>query len=192
MNIPLRPLALAALSALAFVSAACGGDEGGGEAVETSTTSSAPEAAEEVSLKAELSGKEEVPDPGVTDGTGLAEINITGDELCYKLNATMGEAPTLAHIHTGKAGVAGDVLVNLMPTFNQGESGFTAESCLKPDAAALAAIAEDPSGFYVNIHTAEHPKGAMRGQLGTGEGGEMGGGGTEGGGTDGEGESDGY
>ncbi|MGH9006069.1 MAG: CHRD domain-containing protein, partial [Acidimicrobiia bacterium] len=183
MTIPLRSLALAVLSTLAIVPAACGDEEGGGEAVETSTTTSAPEAAEEVTLAANLSGKEEVPDAGVTDGSGVAEVKIAGDELCYKLNATMGEKPTLAHIHTGAAGVAGDVLVNLMPTFAEGESGFTAESCLKPDAAALASIQADPAGFYVNVHSAEHPKGAMRGQLAAGSGGGGTGGGTSGGST---------
>ena len=176
MTTPLRPLALAALSALVLVSGACGDEEGGdGEAIETSTTTAPPESAT-VTLNATLSGEEEVPEKGVTDGTGLAEITIDGAELCYKLAATMGEKPTVAHIHTGKAGVAGDVLVDLKPTFTEEESAFAAESCITPDAAALAAIQEGPSGFYVNIHTAEHPKGALRGQLAEG---------TEGGGTTG-------
>ena len=153
--------------ALAFVSAACGDDEeGGGEAVETTTTTSAPEASEPtaVALKAGLSGKDEVPGPGVTDGTGVAEITITGEELCYKLAATMGEMPTAAHIHQGAKGAAGDVFINLMPTFTKGESAFTAESCIS-DVTKVAAVSASPDGFYVNIHTAEHPNGALRGQL---------------------------
>ncbi|HEY3240409.1 MAG TPA: CHRD domain-containing protein [Acidimicrobiia bacterium] len=164
MNNPLRLFALGAFGAVVLVSAACGDDSGGGEAVETSTTTSAP-ASTEVGLVAEMSGKDEVPGPGVTDGTGLAEVRITGEELCYKLNATMGEMPTAAHIHQGAKGAAGGVVVNLMPTFTKGESAFTAESCIKPDAAQAAAISASPDGFYVNIHTAEHPNGAMRGQL---------------------------
>lgn len=164
MTIPLRSIALSVLGALALVPVACGDDGGDGGAVETSTTASAPAAAE-ISLTAQLSGKEEVPGPGVTDGTGLAEVKIAAGELCYKLNATMGEAPTVAHIHTGASGAAGPVAVNLMPTFTKGESAFTAESCIKPDAAALTPIGENPAGYYVNIHTAEHPNGAMRGQL---------------------------
>jgi hypothetical protein len=166
VSIPLRPLALAVLGALAFVPAACGDDGGGGggEAVETSTSTS-PSAATEVSLVAQLSGKEEVPGPGVTDGTGLAEVRITGTAVCYKLNATMGEMPTAAHIHTGASGTAGGVAVNLMPNFTKGESAFISERCIEGDAAALAPIGANPAGFYVNIHTAEHPDGAMRGQL---------------------------
>ena len=168
MTIPRRSLALAAVMALAFVSAACGDDDegGGGEAVETST--STPEAttpeATEVVLEAPLSGEEEVPGPGVTDGTGVAQLTIKGEELCYKLDATMGEMPTAAHIHQGAKGAAGDVFINLMPTFTKGEAAFTAESCVS-DATKVAAVSASPDGFYVNIHTAEHPNGALRGQL---------------------------
>ena len=185
MNTPLRPLALALLSALVFIPAACGGEEEGGEAVDTSTTTAAAPESTEITLNASLSGEEEVPEAGVTDGTGLAEVSIKGGELCYKLTATMGEKPTMAHIHTGKAGVAGDVLIDLKPTWTEEESGFGADSCLMPDTAALASIQESPSEFYVNIHTAEHPKGAMRGQLAEGTGGGATGGGT-GGGTGGD------
>jgi len=173
VTIPRRSFALAAICALAFVSAACGDDDdgGGGEAVDTATSSpeaTTPEAttpeATEVVLEAPLSGKDEVPGPGVTDGTGVAELTIKGEELCYKLNATMGEMPTAAHIHQGAKGAAGDVFINLMPTFTKGESAFTAESCVT-DATKVAAVSASPDGFYVNIHTAEHPNGALRGQL---------------------------
>ena len=170
MNTDLPRVALAAFAAFALVAAACGGDDGGGdggggEAVETSTTATSPETDEDMTLTAQLSGKEEVPQPGVDDGTGLAEVTIDAQELCYTLAVTMGETPTAAHIHTGKAGVAGDVLINLMPEFTKEESAFEAQKCLTPDAAALASIQGDPTGFYVNVHSAEHPNGAMRGQL---------------------------
>ena len=167
MKNPLRFIALGALGAVVLVSAACGddgGDQGGGEAVATTVTTAAPEAVE-VALAAELSGKEEVPGPGVTDGTGLAEVRVAGEELCYKLNATMGEMPTAAHIHQGAKGASGPVFIDLMPTFTKGESAFMADTCIKPDAAKLTPVAEGPDGFYVNIHTAEHPNGALRGQL---------------------------
>lgn len=164
MTIPRRSLALAAAGLLALVSAACGDDSGDTGTVESSTTASAP--ATEVTLTAQLSGKEEVPGPGVTDGIGRAEVRIKAGELCYKLNATMGEMPMGAHIHTGAAGASGPVVLNLKPVFTKGESAFEAfESCIKPDAAVLANIEENPAGFYVNVHTAEHPDGAMRGQL---------------------------
>jgi hypothetical protein len=165
-----RSLVLAASGLLGLVLAACGDDEGGGGEVTsdtsatTSATSASAPATTNVNLEAQMSGKDEVPGPGVTDGAGVAEIRIEREEICYRLNATMGEMPTAAHIHTGAAGTSGPVLVNLMPMFNKGESGFTAENCLPPSS-AVPQIAENPAGFYVNIHSAEHPDGAMRGQL---------------------------
>ena len=171
MTVRRRSLVLAASGLLGLVLPACGDDDGGGgevtsdtSAATTATSSSAPPATTNVNLEAQMSGREEVPGPGVTDGAGVAEIRIEREEICYRLNATMGETPTAAHIHTGAAGASGPVLVNLMPMFNKGESGFTAENCLPPSS-AVPEIAENPAGFYVNIHSAEHPDGAMRGQL---------------------------
>ena len=168
VTIARRALTALAVPLLALTFAACGDEEGGGGGEATTessaTTTSAPEATTNVNLAATMSGKEEVPGPGVTDGTGTAEIRIDGEEICYKLAATMGETPTAAHIHTGAAGASGPVLVNLNPTFTKGESAFTAENCLPP-APTAAEIAANPAGFYVNVHTAEHPNGAIRGQL---------------------------
>lgn len=166
MNISQRLFALAAAGVLILVGAACGDDDGDGEAVEDPTTTSTEAEATEVSLLASLSGEEEVPGPGVTDGTGMAEITVSGDQLCYKLNATMGEEPTAAHIHQGATGESGDVVIDLMPTFTAEEAAFVAETCITPEAAALTSVTENPAGYYVNIHTAEHPAGAVRGQLG--------------------------
>lgn len=163
-------LALAALSALAV--GACGDDDDDSDvaakepATEASTLPSvtAPEAAA-TTLTATLAGAEEVPGPGVDPGTGTAEIKINGDEVCYDLKATMGEQPTAAHIHQGAKGAAGPVFVDLKPAFEAGESAFTAAACTTPAAGEAAKITADPAGFYVNIHTAEHAAGAVRGQL---------------------------
>ena len=41
----------------------------------------------------------------------------------------------------------------------------TLEGCVPVTAAEHKAIAADPDMFYVNIHTAEFPDGAIRGQI---------------------------
>jgi len=38
--------------------------------------------------------------------------------------------------------------------------------CAPADAALIDEILGNPSGFYVNVHTREHPAGAIRSQLG--------------------------
>jgi hypothetical protein len=39
------------------------------------------------------------------------------------------------------------------------------EGCVQGDPAVVQEIEDDPGGFYVNLHTADFPAGAVRGQL---------------------------
>jgi hypothetical protein len=41
----------------------------------------------------------------------------------------------------------------------------TENECLTPGADVVKPIVANPSAYYVNIHTAAYPKGALRGQL---------------------------
>ena len=40
------------------------------------------------------------------------------------------------------------------------------DGCTAATAALIDEIIANPAGFYVNVHTTEHPGGAMRAQLG--------------------------
>jgi hypothetical protein len=40
-----------------------------------------------------------------------------------------------------------------------------AKGCMKTTAAIAAAIKKSPGSYYVNIHNAKYPGGALRGQL---------------------------
>ena len=148
---------------------ACGGDdeEGKEDSEVTTQTTAGGEKTEgtAVSLKALLSGAEEVPGPGVKDGVGAALIDVAGSKVCSDLNVTMGEKPLKAHIHKGAKGAAGPVVVDLVPVFNPGEAAFTSESCVETTADVAAQLIADPGGYYVNVHSGGYPDGAMRGQL---------------------------
>jgi hypothetical protein len=39
------------------------------------------------------------------------------------------------------------------------------KGCTRADAAVIIAIMQDPARYYVNVHNAAFPKGAVRGQL---------------------------
>ena len=148
--------------------AACGGGGGKDKGTKVTTDTAGPGEKTEgtaITLKAALTGAEEVPGPGVKDGIGAFLIDIAGTKGCYDLKATMGEKPTKAHIHQGAKGVGGPVLVDLMPAFAPGESAFTAKQCVDLPGDVAAKVLADPSAYYVNVHSAEHPDGAMRGQL---------------------------
>jgi len=109
------------------------------------------------SLHAALSGKVEVP-KGDPDGAGTAEVKITGTRVCWELKTSRIGAPAAAHIHRGRAGVAGPVVVPLGKTYK-------AKGCTSAPAAVAAAIKRTPGAYYVNVHNARYPAGALRGQL---------------------------
>lgn len=114
-------------------------------------------------LFATLTGSAEVPGSGDPDGSGEAFLTINPGqrEVCYQLAVRDIAPATAAHIHIGPAGVAGPVVVGLAaPT-----SGSSSD-CASADRELLLDILHNPSGYYVNVHNASFPAGAIRGQLG--------------------------
>jgi rubrerythrin len=142
-----------------IVGAGGGGD--GGEAGRTVTVS--------------LSGEQEVP-PVDTDASGETTLTLTRDppELDYRLTVSNIENVVAAHIHIGNEGENGPVVA---PLFSD-DSGVSEDGVL-----ATGTITEDDlvgplegksfselrsmveKGAYVNVHTKEHPKGEIRGQI---------------------------
>ena len=92
--------------------------------IATSLTSSV--FAQEQKFMAKLSGQEEVP-PTNSQATGMAEFTVMGDNVQYSLNASNIEAATAGHIHSGKQGENGPVVVTLFksdsPTNEVSETG---------------------------------------------------------------------
>lgn len=121
--------------------------------------------------KATLTGAEEVPGPGDPDGSGRARIRLDKETstLCYKLSWEAIGAPTASHIHKAAKGASGDVVVTLFATDAGTDMPDTVDGvngCIENvDAALLADIKKNPGDYYVNVHNAEFPGGAIRGQL---------------------------
>lgn len=111
-------------------------------------------------LEADLSGANEVGG-GDTDGEGEARVWLDADEgeVCFRIKVEDIATPRAAHIHDGVAGMNGGVVVDL----EIGENGL--RGCVEASADLIEAIEDDPSGFYVNVHNADFPGGAVRGQL---------------------------
>ena len=123
--------------------------------VTTGMASGAPQSAT-------LSGAAEVPGPGDADGSGSASLRLNPGqgEICYELAVANIAPATAAHIHVGDAGVAGPVVVPLAPP-----TGGSSSACAAVDRDLVLAILKNPAGYYVNVHNAEFPAGAVRGQL---------------------------
>jgi hypothetical protein len=109
------------------------------------------------SLHATLLGKSETP-KGDPDGRGTAEVKITGRRVCWEIKVARVQTIVAAHIHKGGPGVAGPVVVPFGKVFK-------AKGCTTTTAAIAAAIERRPSAYYVNVHNAKYPGGALRGQL---------------------------
>jgi Tfp pilus tip-associated adhesin PilY1 len=109
-------------------------------------------------LSAQLRGASEKP-AAPASNRGSVELTLKAGKVCWEF--TVGKLdgkPTAAHVHKARAGVSGPVFVPLGTTFKR-------EGCASASAAKLRALRTSPGGFYVNIHNAKHPAGAMRGQL---------------------------
>ena len=113
-------------------------------------------------LSTELTGAAEAPGPGDPDGSGTAEITVNPGlgEICYELEVS-GIAPaTAAHIHEAPAGEPGPVVVPLAaPT------GGSSSDCVSVSRDLAKDILKNSSDYYVNVHNADFPRGAVRGQL---------------------------
>jgi CHRD domain len=114
------------------------------------------------SMTVQLSGAAEVPGPGDPDGSGTATLTFDKDkgQVCYSLSVSKIQTPTMAHIHMGALGTAGGVKV----PFEKAADG-TWKGCATVDKALLTDLMQNPGNYYVNVHTAEFPNGAIRGQL---------------------------
>lgn len=117
-----------------------------------------------------LDGAQEVPGPGDPDGRGVFGYVAFDSQLCYILTVRDIAPATAAHIHVGPRGVAGDIVAGLRPP----TSGLSFD-CIRAVPASsdqnallqseLDAIIAQPRNFYVNVHNADFPAGAIRGQL---------------------------
>ncbi|HEX2238897.1 MAG TPA: CHRD domain-containing protein, partial [Gammaproteobacteria bacterium] len=103
---------------------------------------------------------------GDPDGHGSATVILhpTTRTLCYALLVHGIDAPVAAHIHNAPAGRNGPIVVPLTPPA-QGNPGNASGCIADLDPARLSAIEQNPGAFYVNVHTAAFPEGAVRGQL---------------------------
>ena len=105
---------------------------------------------------------EQVTFGGDEDGSGIASIRINAgrSEICYTINVQDIGAATLAHIHEGPAGSNGPVVVDFAPPTSGSSSG-----CVSVSRELAREIIQMPADYYVVVHNAEFPAGALRGQM---------------------------
>src|ERR1700730_18656081 len=105
-------------------------------------------------LGAVLTSSQEVPPCA---GTGFGNATVTFDAAQQNINVTitvsnLGSPITLSHIHEAPAGASGGVKVNFVPP-NAFTNGVMTGTFAVPDPALVQRILQNPSSFYVNVHT---------------------------------------
>ena len=111
-------------------------------------------------VSAKLAGKNEVP-KGDPNGSGIATIHLSTAKgtVCWSFEKVKKiGTPQVSHIHKGKAGTSGPVVVPL-------GGKYKAKGCTTAPKKLIEAIETHPNAYYVNIHNAKYPGGAIRGQL---------------------------
>ncbi len=110
-------------------------------------------------VKVTLSGAQEVPAVG-TSATGSGTITIKADRSVSGSVTTTGVAGTMAHIHIAAAGKNGPVIV---PLTKSGANTWSVSPGAKLTEEQYKAF--EAGDLYVNVHSAEHKGGEIRGQL---------------------------
>ena len=99
-----------------------------------------------------------VPNQGDPDGSGTARlwVNPGKSRVCWSIDVANVDPISAAHIHVGPSTTTGPVVVSLNP-YSGGCTTVTRELAL--------ALVKAPGSYYVNVHNAPYPAGALRGQL---------------------------
>jgi hypothetical protein len=121
-------------------------------------------------LQTLMDGQQEVPvmdgpAAGDPDGQGISMIRASGHRITYTMAWSRIGQPEMGHIHAGAAGVNGPIVVPLF-------SGVVPEHIFAihgqvngVDKHLVTTIRHAPREYYVNLHTAGFPGGAIRGKL---------------------------
>jgi hypothetical protein len=122
-------------------------------------------------LFAVMTGRKEVDANG---RRGAGDLNargsftaiVDGNKLCFGITVKdLGSAPTAAHIHgPARPNQNAGILVPLSPPTSPDPGASS--GCVTVDPAVAHAILKNPRKYYANVHTAQFPAGAVRGQLG--------------------------
>lgn len=127
------------------------------------STGAAQPAGNPPTLRASLTGRQVLPDPGPGSASAQAVLQLYADQVCWDLTWD-GLEPTAAFLHRGDRREVGPAVVGLFEV-QQPIGGTARQGCQGADPGLLQAIVQRPGDFYIQLQTLQQPGGAARGQL---------------------------
>jgi CHRD domain len=181
---PIAAVAAAALASVAVAGASPGSGHDHGQAGDSAKQRSSQRTVTlQVAKSAKtayLTGKAEIGDDGRRgagdlNASGTAVFQIIDDQtISYGFTLDDTDTPQIVHIHRGAPDENGPPVIEFanvpkdaegQPNGDTGTSSGTKTLTSSEEIAALERIRKNPRNYYVNMHTAEFPDGAVRGQL---------------------------
>jgi hypothetical protein len=105
---------------------------------------------------------------GDPDGsaTGSITVNVGQQRVCWEFTNVTNVAPVnRGHIHNAPAGSNGGIVVDFFNVAAGTEGPLTGCTTTPLSRDLLKDIIQNPSAYYLNLHNADFPAGAVRGQL---------------------------
>jgi hypothetical protein len=91
-------------------------------------------------------------------GRVVIKLDAKAGTACWTITVRGLKGLLSAHVHKGRPGSTGRVVIPLGAT-------FTKKGCVTVPKSDLNAVAAHPNRYYADIHTRKNPNGAVRGQL---------------------------
>ena len=137
-------------------------------AVTFAVTSSAQRSSTNRAFVTVLDGRSEIGEngrrgAGDRNGGGAFSAILDEGQLCYGIQVKNIADPNAAHIHRGRPNRNGPIVQELEAP-DEGDPG-TSGACTEISSSLARAIRRNPARYYVNVHNAVFPTGAVRGQL---------------------------
>ena len=91
-------------------------------------------------------------------GSVVVTLDAKAGKACWTISVKGTTTPFSAHVHRGKPGKNGPVVIPLGDTWSK-------KGCVFAPSKAIAAVAASPKSYYVDVHTRAFVNGIVRGQL---------------------------
>lgn len=110
---------------------------------------------------------------GDADGSGIAVLRFDSDAglVCYTIvardiGAPQEPAPGIGSAHIHGPLPAGGIAIDLDTVFRStGTDTYVSTGCVAAGSAAIDAVLVNPELYYINVHNAQFPGGAVQGNL---------------------------